>query len=140
MLLVASLAFYAWGEAPYLVLVIGSVLFNYAIGGAIGRAQDPRVRKRWLAAGVAGNLAVLAVFKYANFAVGNVNALAPVLAITPLAVASIPLPLGISFFTFHAISYVVDVYKRNADAERNLPRFALYILLFPQLIAGPIIR
>jgi alginate O-acetyltransferase complex protein AlgI len=116
------------------------VLFNYAIGGAIGRAQDPRVRRRWLAAGVAGNLAVLAVFKYANFAVGNVNALAPILAITPLAVASIPLPLGISFFTFHAISYVVDVYKRNADAERNLPRFALYILLFPQLIAGPIIR
>jgi alginate O-acetyltransferase complex protein AlgI len=139
-LLVASLAFYAWGEAPYLVLVIGSVLFNYTIGGAIGRAQDPRVRRRWLAAGVAGNLAVLAVFKYANFAVGNVNALAPILAITPLAVASIPLPLGISFFTFHAISYVVDVYKRNADAERNLPRFALYILLFPQLIAGPIIR
>jgi alginate O-acetyltransferase complex protein AlgI len=139
-LLVASLAFYAWGEAPYLVLVLGSVLFNYAIGGAIGRAQDPRARKRWLAAGVTGNLAVLAVFKYANFAFANVNALAPVLAITPLAVAAIPLPLGISFFTFHAISYVVDVYKRNAHAERNLPRFALYILLFPQLIAGPIIR
>ena len=139
-LLVASLVFYAWGEAPYLALVIGSVLFNYAIGGAIGRAADPAVRKRWLAAGVAGNLGALALFKYANFAVANVNALAPVLAITPLAVAAIPLPLGISFFTFHAISYVVDVYKRNADAERNLPRFALYILLFPQLIAGPIIR
>ncbi|MEO8506426.1 MAG: MBOAT family protein, partial [Betaproteobacteria bacterium] len=139
-LLVASLAFYAWGEAPYLVLVLGSVLFNYAIGGAIGRAQDPRTRRRWLAAGVTGNLAALAVFKYANFAFANVNALAPVLAITPLAVAAIPLPLGISFFTFHAISYVVDVYKRNAHAERNLPRFALYILLFPQLIAGPIIR
>ena len=112
-LLVASLVFYAWGEAPYLALVIGSVLFNYAIGGAIGRAQDPRVRRRWLAAGVAGNLAVLAVFKYANFAVGNVNALAPILAITPLAVASIPLPLGISFFTFQAISYVVDVYAQR---------------------------
>jgi alginate O-acetyltransferase complex protein AlgI len=139
-LLVASLVFYAWGEAPYLALVIGSVLFNYAIGGAIGRAQDPRTRKRWLAAGVTGNLAALAIFKYANFAVANVNALAPVLAMTPLAVAAIPLPLGISFFTFHAISYVVDVYKRNAQAERNLPRFALYILLFPQLIAGPIIR
>ncbi|MFO1315152.1 MAG: MBOAT family protein [Burkholderiales bacterium] len=139
-LLVASLVFYAWGEAPYLALVIGSVLFNYAIGGAIDRAGDPAVRKRWLATGVAGNLGALAIFKYANFTVANVNALAPVLAITPLAVATIPLPLGISFFTFHAISYVVDVYKRNADAERNLPRFALYILLFPQLIAGPIIR
>jgi len=138
-LLVASLGFYAWGEAPYLALVIGSVLFNYAIGAAIGRADGVR-RKRWLAAGIVGNLAALAIFKYANFAVANVNALAPVLAITPLAVAAIPLPLGISFFTFHAISYVVDVYKRNAHAERNLPRFALYILLFPQLIAGPIIR
>ncbi len=139
-LLVASLAFYAWGEAPYLFLVLGSVFFNYAIGGAIGHAQDLRTRRRWLAAGVTGNLTALAVFKYANFALDNVNALAPVLAITPLAVAAIPLPLGISFFTFHAISYVIDVYKRNALAERNLPRFALYILLFPQLIAGPIIR
>jgi alginate O-acetyltransferase complex protein AlgI len=139
-LLVASLAFYAWGEAPYLLLVVGSVVFNYAIGGAIGRSRDPRARRRWLALGVAGNLTALAIFKYANFAVANVNTLAPVLAITPLTLASIPLPLGISFFTFHAISYVVDVYKRNAQSERNLPRFALYILLFPQLIAGPIIR
>ena len=89
---------------------------------------------------IVANLAVLAIFKYANFATANINALAPILAITPLALASIPLPLGISFFTFHAISYVVDVYKGNAHAERNLPRFALYILLFPQLIAGPIIR
>ena len=62
------------------------------------------------------------------------------MALSPLALASIPLPLGISFFTFHSISYVVDVYKRNAHAERRLPDFALYILLFPQLIAGPIIR
>ncbi len=139
-LLVASLAFYAWGEAPYLALILGSVAFNYLAGGAIARAEAPSSRKRWLALAVTGNLAVLAVFKYANFAVANVNALAPILAITPLAVASIPLPLGISFFTFHAISYVIDVYKRNAQAERNLPRFALYILLFPQLIAGPIIR
>ncbi len=139
-LLVASLAFYAWGEAPYLLLVLFSVAFNYTLGTAISRATSVSRRRGWLAVAITGNLGLLAVFKYANFAVANVNALAPVLAITPLAVAAIPLPLGISFFTFHAISYVVDVYKRNADAERNLPRFALYILLFPQLIAGPIIR
>ncbi|MCC6195184.1 MAG: MBOAT family protein [Burkholderiales bacterium] len=139
-LLVASLGFYAWGEAPYLALVLGSVAFNYAIGAAIGGSADAARRKRWLAVGIAGNLLALGLFKYANFAVANVNALAPLLAITPIAVAAIPLPLGISFFTFHAISYVVDVYKGNASAERNLPRFALYILLFPQLIAGPIIR
>jgi alginate O-acetyltransferase complex protein AlgI len=139
-LLAASLLFYAWGEAPYLALVLGSVAFNFAVGGAIGRSGDPVARRRWLVLGVVGNLAALAVFKYADFAVANVNALAPILAITPVALAAIPLPLGISFFTFHAISYVVDVYKGNAHAERNVPRFALYILLFPQLIAGPIIR
>jgi alginate O-acetyltransferase complex protein AlgI len=139
-LLAASLAFYAWGEAPYLALVLGSVAFNYAIGAAIGASSDAARRKRWLVVGVAGNLLALGIFKYANFAVANINALAPILAITPIAATSIPLPLGISFFTFHAISYVVDVYKGNASAERNLPRFALYILLFPQLIAGPIIR
>jgi alginate O-acetyltransferase complex protein AlgI len=139
-LLVASLVFYAWGEAPYLALVLGSVAFNFAIGGAIGKSDDAGARKRWLVLGIAGNLAALAIFKYANFAVANINTLAPILAITPIALAAIPLPLGISFFTFHAISYVVDVYKGNARAERNLPRFALYILLFPQLIAGPIIR
>ncbi len=139
-LLVASLVFYAWGEAPYVALVLGSVAFNFALGAAIGRTPPGAARKRRLAAAITGNLALLAVFKYTNFAVANVNALAPILAITPLAVATIPLPLGISFFTFHAISYVVDVYKGNAQAERNLPRFALYILLFPQLIAGPIIR
>jgi alginate O-acetyltransferase complex protein AlgI len=139
-LLVASLVFYAWGEAPYLALVLGSVAFNFAIGAAIGKAADRATRKRWLALGIAGNLLALALVKYANFAVANVNTLAPIFAITPIALAAIPLPLGISFFTFHAISYVVDVYKGNAHAERNLPRFALYILLFPQLIAGPIIR
>jgi alginate O-acetyltransferase complex protein AlgI len=139
-LLAASLVFYAWGEAPYLALVLGSVAFNFAIGAAVGKAGQGPSRKRWLALGVAGNLLALAIFKYANFTVANVNALAPILAITPIALAAIPLPLGISFFTFHAISYVVDVYKGNAHAERNLPRFALYILLFPQLIAGPIIR
>ena len=143
-LLVASIAFYAWGEARYLPLILGSVAFNWTMGRAIGGGTDARRRKMWLAVAIIGNLAALALFKYANFAVANINALAPVLApvfpVWPMAVAAIPLPLGISFFTFHAISYVVDVYKRNAQAEHNIPRFALYILLFPQLIAGPIIR
>ncbi len=139
-LLVASVVFYAWGEAPYLILVAASVLANWGFGLAIGRARDPGVRGRWLGVAVAANLGTLAVFKYANFAIANVNALAPLLALSPFTVTAIPLPLGISFFTFHAISYVVDVGKRNANAERRLPDFALYILLFPQLIAGPIIR
>jgi alginate O-acetyltransferase complex protein AlgI len=139
-LLVASVVFYAWGEARYLPLVLGSVAFNWWMGLRIARATGDRPRRRWLTAAVAGNLVTLAVFKYANFAVANVDALAPVLGLPPLAWWTIPLPLGISFFTFHAISYVVDVYKRSASAQPAVRTFALYILLFPQLIAGPIIR
>jgi alginate O-acetyltransferase complex protein AlgI len=141
-LLVASLLFYAWGELRYVPLVLASILFNGWIGARIGDAGDATSRKRWLAVGVTLNLATLAVFKYANFAFENWAAVAPLLGVAPnaVAVATIPLPLGISFFTFHAISYVVDVYKRNAAPQRHLPTFALYILLFPQLIAGPIIR
>jgi len=139
-LLAASLVFYAWGEARYVPLILGSVAFNWWMGRAIAAAATPASRKRRLAAAVTGNLGVLAVFKYANFAVANLDAIAPVLGMTPVALAAIPLPLGISFFTFHAISYVVDVYKRTATAQRSVREFALYILLFPQLIAGPIIR
>ena len=141
-LLVASMLFYAWGELRYLPLVAGSVLFNGWMGMRIGDADEPAARRRWLSVAVVVNLMTLAVFKYANFAFENWAAVAPWLGVAPaaVAVATIPLPLGISFFTFHAISYVVDVYKRNAAPQRHLPTFALYILLFPQLIAGPIIR
>ena len=139
-LLAASLVFYAWGEARYVPLIVGSIAFNWWVGLRIADAPGTAARRRWAAGGVAGNLLVLAVFKYANFAVANLNALAPVLSVTPLSVAAIPLPLGISFFTFHAISYIVDVFKRTANAQRGIAAFALYILLFPQLIAGPIIR
>ena len=90
-LLVASLVFYAWGEVPYLALVLGSVALNYVFGAAIGRAAPGSAgRKRWLVTAIVANLAVLAIFKYANFATANINALAPILAITPLALASPP--------------------------------------------------
>lgn len=139
-LLIASLAFYAWGEARYVPLILASVAFNWWMGLRIAEASASDARKRWLALAVTGNIATLALFKYANFAAANVDTLAPIFGIGPVSLAEIPLPLGISFFTFHAISYVVDVYKRNADAQKSIPTFALYILLFPQLIAGPIIR
>jgi alginate O-acetyltransferase complex protein AlgI len=139
-LLFASVAFYAWGEAKYLALVLGSVAFNWWMGLHIARANQSAARKSRLAFAIIGNLGALATFKYANFAVANVNTIAPIFALGPIAFDTIPLPLGISFFTFHAISYVIDVYKRNAAAQPSIPTFALYILLFPQLIAGPIIR
>ncbi len=141
-LLVASLLFYAWGELRYVPLVLASIAFNGWIGLRIAAATATAPRRRALATAIVVNVGTLAVFKYANFAVENWTAVAPWLTGVPsaTAMATIPLPLGISFFTFHAISYVVDVYKRNAAPERRLGTFALYILLFPQLIAGPIIR
>ena len=139
-LLLASALFYLWGEGAYIALVLASVLGNWGFGLALAGTDDARARKRWLTLAVTANLGTLAVFKYANFAFANVNAVAPALSLAPITFPAIALPLGISFFTFHAISYVVDVYKKKALPERRLPDFALYIMLFPQLIAGPIIR
>src|SRR5204862_3584195 len=94
----------------------------------------------WLAFAVATNLIVLGIFKYANFFADNVNTLFLLMRVQPIVVPRVLLPIGISFFTFHAISYVVDVYRRDATAQKSPAHAALYLLLFPQLIAGPIIR
>jgi len=139
-LVLASLAFYVWGEGTFVLLVVASIGFNWALGKRIGEAGLDAARRRWLALGVAGNLALLAVFKYANFAVANFDVAANALHWGTVALAAIPLPLGISFFTFHSISYLVDIHRRNAQPQHGIGSFALYILLFPQLIAGPIIR
>ena len=139
-LLAASAAFYLWGEGLFIALVLASIAFNWLIGRRIEDAASTRSRRRWLAFGVGGNLAVLVLFKYANFALANVSAALTELHWGTIALAAIPLPLGISFFTFHSISYLVDIHRHNANAQRRIGRFALYILLFPQLIAGPIIR
>ena len=139
-LLVASLVFYLWGEGLYAAIVLASIGFNFVLGARIGDAADPAGRRRWLIAAVAGNHALLARFKYTDFAVANLDAARRWVGLAPVALPAIPLPLGISFFTFHSISYAVDVYRGNAVAQRRLSDFALYILLFPQLIAGPIIR
>lgn len=128
-LLAASLVFYGWGEPVYILLMAGMTLANYAAALAID-ARDGVARKRALALAVALNLGVLAVFKYAGF-----------IALTlGLPVPTIPLPLGISFFTFHGLSYLIDTYRRRFPANRDLTQVALYIALFPQLIAGPIVR
>ena len=139
-LIVASLAFYIWGEGGYVTIVLASIGFNWEVGRRIAGAQGDGARQRRLALGIAGNLVLLAVFKYANFAIANFDAAAKAMHWGSVALAAIPLPLGISFFTFHSMSYLVDIYRRNAEAQRRIGSFALYILLFPQLIAGPIIR
>ncbi len=135
-LLAASLLFYAWGEPRFVLLLAGQIVLNYAFALAID-ATEGRRRFWTTAAGVAANLLLLAVFKYADFAVGTLNAVAGREA---FALPGIALPLGISFFTFHAISYLVDVHRGEVKSNRSLLSVAVYIAMFPQLIAGPIIR
>jgi alginate O-acetyltransferase complex protein AlgI len=136
-LLTASLFFYAWGEQSYLLVLLGSIAVNYAFGLAI--ARFPAYASWTLGGGVAANLALLSIFKYADFAL---QSLAPLLGSWPLAASHTPvhLPIGISFFTFQAISYLVDVRRGIAKVERNPVVLATYISMFPQLIAGPIVR
>jgi alginate O-acetyltransferase complex protein AlgI len=165
LLLVASVAFYAKGGGAFTWLILGSIAFNYWMAIAIARLKAPTIpvnsgtvsggrsdldvgtavgpglSPKWLLAfAVATNLVVLGVFKYANFLADNFNAVLLILHADPIVVPRVLLPIGISFFTFHAISYVVDVYRDDAVAQKSPVHAALYLLLFPQLIAGPIIR
>ncbi len=140
LLLVASVIFYAKGGGAFMWLMLGSIAFNYWMAIAVDRRHGTPAARRLLAFAIGVNLVVLGVFKYANFFADNVNSLFLVLGVRPVVVPRILLPIGISFFTFHAISYVVDVYRRDATAQKSPVHAALYLLLFPQLIAGPIIR
>ncbi len=136
LLLVSSLIFYAWGE-PYLVLLmIASVIVNWAIGLLLTRTQNG-VKKLILTVGVVCDLGILGYYKYAGFLAETFNGIA---GKEILPVVEIALPIGISFFTFQAISYVIDVYRGETDASNNLVNVALYISFFPQLIAGPIVK
>ena len=136
-LLLASVFFYAWGEPVYVVLMLFSVAFNYVCGREIA-ALDARGgrRKAALVFNVTVNLLILGFFKYAGFLVETINS---VLSLN-LSYAKLPLPIGISFYTFQALSYVIDVYRRNVPAQKSFLRFAVYITMFPQLVAGPIVK
>lgn len=137
-LLVFSLVFYAWGGLENVPILAASILANYGFALAIDRREGRR-RNVALGIAVAANIAGLAVFKYAGFFVANANVVLAPLGLD-LPVPQIALPLGISFFTFHAISYLVDVYRGKARANGRLDEIAVYIAMFPQLVAGPIVR
>ena len=140
LLLVASLVFYASGAGAFTSLIVTSIVVNYVAALAVDRHRGTPAGRWLLWATIAANLAVLAVCKYAGFLGENLNALSAALGGSTFAVPVITLPIGISFFTFHAISYVVDVARRDAVAQKGPVEAALYLLFFPQLIAGPIIR
>lgn len=136
-LLLASLVFYAWGEPVYLFLMLLSILFNYFSGLDIARnLQDKRAAKRSLVFNLIINLAVLGFFKYEGFVLDTLNRILPV----HISYHALPLPIGISFYTFQILSYIIDVYRGNVKVQTNLPNFALYVTMFPQLIAGPIVQ
>lgn len=139
-LLAASLFFYAWGEVFFTGVMLISIGMNFAFGYILDRLRDADRRRTVLVLACIANLGLLAFFKYASFIAENVNALLGALSIDRIAVPRTHLPIGISFFTFQAMSYVVDVYRGAAPVQRNPFRVALYIALFPQLIAGPIVR
>lgn len=138
-LLLASLIFYAWGEPVYVLLMMFSIVFNY-LGGVqiegMSRAGRKRRRKAVFLFTVIMDIAVLCFFKYYGFLVGNLNALFH----TDIPIRQLPLPIGISFYTFQILSYVIDVYWENVPAQHDLISFGTYVTMFPQLIAGPIVR
>ena len=135
-LLLSSLFFYGWGEPKYLALMILSIGSFYGCGLAIERAKDQRGKKLWLTVSVVIGIALLTVFKYADFFLQSFA------TVTGLSVPllRLALPIGISFYTFQCMSYAVDVYRGNVAAQRNPISFGAYVALFPQLIAGPIVR
>lgn len=132
LLLAASLLFYAYGEPVYILLMLASTLFNYLFAMLLGRYR----KKLLLALTVTVNIGLLGIFKYTGFALTNVNAFLGL----SLPVPEISLPIGISFFTFQALSYVIDVYRGEVPVQKSYFKLLLYISFFPQLIAGPIVR
>ncbi len=139
-LLFASLFFYAWGELSFLWVMLLSIILNYFFAILIEDLRDTAWAKLSLALAVVTNLGLLGYFKYAGFIESNINYALHSLGLHAIRTHNISLPLGISFFTFHSLSYVIDVYRKQANAQRNPVNLALYISLFPQLVAGPIIR
>ena len=136
-LLVASLVFYAWGEPKYILIMLFSTVFDYCNGRLLEKFDAKEgVRKLILTLSLVVNLGLLCFFKYTDFAIENINKLAG----TEIGLLQLALPIGISFYTFQTLSYTIDVYRRKVSVQHNILDFGMYICLFPQLIAGPIVR
>ena len=138
--LAGSLLFYAWGAPQFVYVLIGGTALDYWLSRAIAGTTDARRRTLCLWASVLSNLALLLYFKYANFFVDQVNFILRQVGAGEVTWVKVVLPIGISFFTFQKLSYVVDVYRGTATAARSFTDCLLYVVLFPQLIAGPIVR
>ncbi|MBO5656740.1 MAG: MBOAT family protein [Agathobacter sp.] len=136
-LLLFSLLFYAWGEPVYVILMLYSILLNYVCGLLMDKFEN--ARKHILIFGVVINLFLIGFFKYAGFVTDSLNSVLTHFGVS-IPSRELALPIGISFYTFQALSYLIDLYRKKFPVQKNLFRFALYITMFPQLIAGPIVR
>ena len=136
-LLIVSIIFYAWGEPKFVFIMLISVFINWIFGLLIDKYNDNKIKSKIiLISMLIFNLGILGIFKYTNFLVQNIN----LFFNTNISSFDIRLPIGISFFTFQAISYVLDVYNKDTKVQKNILNMGLYISFFPQLIAGPIVR
>ena len=138
-LLIFSLLFYAWGEPVYVLLMVYSTVLDYVCGRGIGKAAEAgntRRKKFFLGVSLVGNLGLLAVFKYLDLFLRTLN----LLPFLDLPLAGIALPIGISFYTFQTMSYSIDVYRGKVGVQKNILDFATYVTMFPQLVAGPVVR
>ena len=137
-LFAVDLVFYAWGEPVFVILMMVSIIINYIAGILLGKFRERKALSKWiLIADVAVNLGLLGFFKYAGFIGETLNVVLPFLNLPVIEVA---LPIGISFYTFQTMSYTIDVYRNTVKVQKNLIAFGTYVSLFPQLIAGPIVR
>ncbi|MBI3518578.1 MAG: MBOAT family protein [Bacteroidetes bacterium] len=139
-IVLTSILFYAWGAPQFIFVLLATIIFNFGIAHWIVRLKEKKLQFRLLIFAVIINLSLLLYFKYANFFIDNANVLFGMLGINPIHILRIALPIGISFFTFHQLSFIIDVYRGVKPPMKKISDYALYILLFPQLIAGPIIR
>lgn len=135
-LLLASLAFYFYGEPVYTLLMLGTIFMSYLFGLLIDRFRGRRAAKLFLVLSVVSSLLVLGFFKYADFFISNTNSILH----TEIPLLKLALPIGISFYTFQTLSYTIDVYRGDAGVQKSFIRLATYVAFFPQLIAGPIVR
>ena len=139
-ILIASITFYAWGAPKFLFVILGSTILDFYIVRQLYRSEAKKARKSWLAVSLSLNLGLLAYFKYANFFVENLNAALLEMGVEEVAWTKVLLPIGISFYTFQTLTYSIDIYRGVHAPLKKITDYLLYIMSFPQMIAGPIVR
>ncbi|MFT4758478.1 MAG: alginate O-acetyltransferase complex protein AlgI [Paraglaciecola sp.] len=139
-ILLASIVFYAWGEPTFIFILLLSTIIDFYLVKRLHQASENNIKKRWLLLSLTMNLGLLAYFKYANFFIENVNSVLTSAGVENVAWTNVLLPIGISFYTFQTLTYSIDVYRKVSNPLDNLRDYLVYILSFPQMIAGPIVR